>query len=400
MMPLRYFRFQALFLLNFLFVTASMAQWEPLPGPAPKQILALSESNGRLLAFDGNGQLYFSDNKGSLWQPADASPAPSNPITYYKTSVVYCNQGLYAFAPKTNFYRSVDNGSSWQYVNIPNSIFSNATDMVADSSVLWFFAWNKIWRYDPGTNSSTLIWDDAGHTILEMALTGSSVYALMTDGVYQYNQASSFTKLLDTPTGADLYTLAARGDTIWTMADSILYRSDNQGASWTQLGSYPKIGYLQYAKNRLYALNQQYMPARGEGVYASSNGGVSWSELYHPEHPLQAISLSVQDDQTTIGTNQGVLVQPKDSSYWVLRLQGFNYSSGLDRFEGSKDLLIARRFEYSTCFSFDHADSWVAMPNINSFETAVQKGDYWYGIGWNVQNGVYKSDIYRIRKGV
>jgi uncharacterized repeat protein (TIGR01451 family) len=395
-----YPRLPLILLSLYLFSNPVGAQWVKLPPPCLPEILAVSTSNGRVVAA-ANGGLFYSDDKGVHWNAADVSPALIQYPFVDGARILHCSQALYAFGKGGNFLRSADDGLSWQAVNMPAALLGSAIGMITDSTQLWFFSQHNIWHYDPSTNLSDLIGDFSANNLVDMAVGGQHLYAMASEGVFRYDPAAGAWNQVLTATGPAQTSIAAQADSVWTVtADSTLLRSTNAGDAWQNLGKHPWLSKLYYTKGRLFSMDGYPAVPLGLGVYASSDGGLSWSDFYQESGPIPALAIDIEDDQTVIAGRSGVLIRQKDSTNWVLYPQGFGTSTNFNIFEAAGDALYENIYLQSA-FSFDRGNSWVGLPFTNTFGSLTQLGNDWFGVSRRYGNNIPTGNqaVYKISQG-
>ncbi|HEX5003268.1 MAG TPA: T9SS type A sorting domain-containing protein [Bacteroidia bacterium] len=214
------------------------------------------------------GGIYRSGDHGTTWVSSDAGIP-----TYHKAIASVVDNGNYLFAAGVhgNVYRSPDNGATWNLVlntlppgvNISSAVVSDTTVLLHTSAGLMMSTDNGTTWVPSGTGTFT-------GQIYGLFVSGNTIYVQTTlGGLNEYistDNGLTWTTNTTFPNAA-MKAIASSGSTIFRGTLLGLYRSVDNGASW----SLQNAGLPDIATSLLIDDSTLYAGLDGSGVYKNSN---------------------------------------------------------------------------------------------------------------------------------
>jgi uncharacterized repeat protein (TIGR01451 family) len=248
------------------------------------EVTVAYNSSGRLFCNELNSSFY-SDDKGSSWQPLTDSYDNK-----YVSFTGVNNDVLFAQRKPGSLYRSIDNGQSWQFaatgLGLPNSQSADAIPIDANRLLRqtadgWFYT-------SDGGNSWRLVWDQSNRSKYSEAfrvLSKDSWFYLSKGRLIHFrNEGTEYSVYpapeADSPLDAlNLTTNPYNGFLYLHHNNTWFYVSRDSGISWDTLDPkfnyYPNSEIIPLTDGSLYGINSNFM-AR------SSNDGITWSKISNP----------------------------------------------------------------------------------------------------------------------
>ena len=268
----------------------------PLPGAIEKiGPFAVAPSDSRwLYACFGRAGLFRSTNGGGTWQPAGRQPAADETILSLAVSP-RSPRTLWLVTDRNGLFRSADGGDTWTATG-PKPLRHAAAVAVAPSSPRTVYA------------GLTAMGTDAGGAFA--STDGGGTWTRRNRGLF----------------GLDLDALALDPDnpgTLWSAHQGGLYHRAGADARWERMPLPPppppwgfdfsSIVLDPAAPSTLYAL--------GGGLWRTSNGGESWTDLFatgtpHPPY-LYLLRMDPEDSSKLWGAGGGRLHRSADAGvHW------------------------------------------------------------------------------------
>ena len=202
-----------------------------------------------LVGMKGFG-IYRSNNNGSSWTSSNNGITGSSTYSTYITSLLKKGNDIFT-AGWSGLFMSTDNGLTWQ-LKTNGLPFSSGSNLA---------------------------------TIHDLALSGNSIIAAMGDykGIFRSSNngeiwLESFTGI---PTTARIvYSLTVSDGKIFAATERGVYRSTNEGASWTALTNGITQGIMEAitsSGSKIFVSSTNYTLFTGFGVYMSTDYGDSWT---------------------------------------------------------------------------------------------------------------------------
>ncbi|MCE2847118.1 MAG: T9SS type A sorting domain-containing protein [Sphingobacteriales bacterium] len=296
----------------------------------------------------------------SLMLIASYSHAQWTDISYPTANRLYCVQstasGQVWIGGINGILRSTNGGSTLNFVNAVDGNLGNApifgsfddihvTGTNSAVSAGLFFLGNDLIMYGTGNNGST--WTQQYYSNTGSAPRYMNGLAFNASGfglsVGSYgrvlassNNGSSWSAYTSGLT-ADLKDIAWTGGSDWVMASDIaIYRSINNGLSWTQVGtSFSTIERVSFAPNS----STGYAGGYGQ-LQKSSDGGQTWSDLRTPPGTIRSL-FAFSTDSVYVGTTTGLYRSISGGQYWEsFTVPGFETPYGINFYDGLNGLVV------------------------------------------------------------
>ncbi|RPI28078.1 MAG: hypothetical protein EHM70_17120 [Chloroflexota bacterium] len=309
--------------------------WVALPAPAgigenltpyahptdPQVVYAASDCT------PGCGGVFRSDDRGAHWSDRSSGITdtqvtalafdPANPLI------------MYAGTSNGNIFRSINGGSSWIFNGQPDQFISNLAVNPFGSHEVWAAGadssghWGYLWK------SSTITWTQVlTATGLENRAT-SIVFSQAVSGTMWIGTLQGSLKSIDggntwEPIGAPAYSINALA--VVQSNTQVLYLGSNGqgvymttdgGISWVEAnqglaGIYP-TGLAIHPENPAVV----YATAHGPGTFMTRDGGGSWLRLpSNNAWPRSPVVDPFNPRQVYIGTTNGVNITENDGQTW------------------------------------------------------------------------------------
>lgn len=289
-------------------------------------IYALALSGTNIIAGSDGCGIYISTNNASSWNPSN-----TNLFNTEVDALCFNGTSLFAGLYGVGIYKSDDEGATW--INTSSSYPIYNTHAIASLGGSVFVGYDYgVYRSDD--NGATWVVADNGLPFLSpvysFVTSGVKIYAGTTDGVYMtsdgglnWNQVSS-----GIPSGSEVRCLAISGSNIYAGATYAstgvglgIYRSQNNGTSWTQVYSNSFFTYLSLAANG----TNVYAGVENGGMVMSSNNGTSWNAINNGFSTNFASVYSIISIGTNIfaGTNEGMYRSNNNGANWTPINSGF-----------------------------------------------------------------------------
>ncbi len=254
-------------------------------------------------ASDG---LYVSTNGGDSWRRMTHDRRVSN-----AAGVLIINNRLYISTFGEGVWYTDDNGNSWIPINdgLENL---EIRELAAMGTTLFAGTENGAFRRRASENSWTPI--NAGFTVQPMNI----------DAINKINKAMIESGADPLPmsqfaSGLRVDSLAVMGDAlymgIFMGKDKGLFRSDDEGDSWTRITAESMVHTVEALASSATML---YSSTFGSGVFRSSDGGNSWTEV-NDGLTNQTVSalLAVSEKTVFVGTDSGVFRSTDSGDSWI-----------------------------------------------------------------------------------
>ena len=202
-------------------------------------------------------------------------------------------------------------------------------------------------------------------SVHSLAVNGDTIIAGTTEGLFLSIDDGAHWSTVNSGPAHAIRSLAASGGTIFAGTDSGVYRSFDYGASWTAVDSGP-VNVRSLAVSGITLFAGTHEPGV-DGIYFSTNNGISWTALADFDVPADpddwsgVHSLAVSDDNLFVVNDSGCLFRSTDhGTSWNIIDYGLPDSSvtclaanGSSIFTGTRRSGVFR--------SIDNGTSWTAV---------------------------------------
>lgn len=297
------------------------------PSVATSFIRALHVSGTTLFAAEyGTGGLLVSTNNGASFTVNTNGFSQNAAVRSFTMN----GSTIYAGTVSNGIFKSTNNGASWT-ASTTGIITSQicgiyaltlvGSDLLAGSQGCGVFK---------STNNGTS-WAESNTslnntTVHAIAFGGTNLYAGI-DGVGIFKSTNEGASWTNATVGTSIYnvrTLKASGPVIYAGGDGGGYKSINNGATWTDLGScdpnsiYPPAIYG-------FATDATYLyAATSDGVFISANAGATWTASSSGLPSFQKIAcIAISGINIYVGTDDGIYKSTNSGATWSQSYQSF-----------------------------------------------------------------------------
>jgi hypothetical protein len=312
----------AILLLAIAAASDALSQWVQTNGPFGGEVSCFASMGTNLFAGALDGGVFRSTDSGRNWKSASGNFSNITCLGSTGTNII-------AAAEDGVFY-STDSGASWNVsANIPGGGgFGGVTGIVALGQKL--FAATEAedqWCSTYLSLDSGKTWADTGQppgVIEALIVTGGRIFAGTDGGVFLSTDTGiTWTAKLDsglnnyvgglalsTDAYGDTNLLALEGNNSWTSFQ--VYLSTNYGNTWTEDSNGLPSGYL----HAIAARDSNIFVGGTTGVYRSTNNGASWtlSGLNNSEE----MALYFFGSNLLAGTLDGLYLSTDNGKNWPL----------------------------------------------------------------------------------
>lgn len=320
--------------------------------PSDASFVAFMGNAGNLMVGGSLGVLTSTD-EGMTWIPSNTG-LNGNQIN----SFVIFGGDVYAGTPQDGVYRSTDGGNSWGPTGLNPAMSPDPYVTCLAASQGKIFA---------GTQGGLLISSDTGKTWIGNSWVQASVQALaVNDSIacavsnyYVYVSidagASWNTEDPASPNATGALSLALVGHTIFvgTFGNGV-YRSTDEGVTWAAIGS----GLLGHNAISLLVSNGDLYAGTEVGVFRSTNNGGSWTPVNSGLTPSPVRGITVNGGNVYAATDPGGLfLSQDDGTDWSLKSAGLVFSD-FYAVESSGRTVLAGTGNGLIYYSTDDGTNW------------------------------------------
>lgn len=274
-------------------------KWNQLAGPEAATILALHESNGRILAGTLAG-IYYSDDQGLTWQRSGGSP-----IRYTSFRFVTLGDAIFVGidkfssndGPAGGVLRSLDNGLTWEHIT------------TGLSEAPWILSLEK-WQ------DNTLLASTSGGLVFRSTDSGASWQAAM-NGL---------------PNELRYFFFIGSSQAIIAVTAKGLFRSLDGGAQWEDINANLPAGTELVPGQFPIAFGESFVVWAGAGgVLISDDNGTSWRAInngFPAEAFVGDVALFGATLYATLGDGSAYISSDRGAN-WKKQSEGFALGKGL-----------------------------------------------------------------------
>jgi photosystem II stability/assembly factor-like uncharacterized protein len=302
--------------LIIIFVLGALntqAQWEQMNGPYDGDVFSLVQNGNYLYAGTRNG-FYRSSDNGESWQEKNSGLGNLYDLGNLSVySLIQIGNYLYAVT-YDDVFRSSDNGDSWQEKSsgLDNryvfSLIQIGNYLYVGTRELWPLQGGGVYRSsDNGDN-----WQYKGlyyRNVKFLVLIGNYLYAGTFGGVYRSSDNGDNWQEKYSGMDKTVVTLINSGNYLYAGTYSGVYRSSDNGDNWRRSGLDK-----QYVTSLIQIGNYLYAVTDIGAVFRSSDNGDSWQEKNSGMNTQYVYSLIQIGNYLYAGTDKGVWRLPIESS--------------------------------------------------------------------------------------
>jgi hypothetical protein len=266
------------------------AQWEVTTGPSQPNVVSLATSETNTFAAAGTSLSYTSNN-GTDWSFV------SNGLTGYILSVTTKGTDVFVGASGGAVFQSANNGSSW--TNTSTGLPSyDIRGLTVDGSDLYAGSWGVYKSTDNGLQWTQVHQDWYGQ-VYSIAITNDTIIASTKNtGIHLTFDNGANWSNVNTGLTFPVSSVTIIGTTFLAGTNDGLFRSTNGGLSWSPTSitsaicGFTKVGIHVFAAS-----------CGGEGVFISSDNGVSWTAINTGLSNMTVYSLATNSTHIFAGTS-------------------------------------------------------------------------------------------------
>lgn len=361
-------------------------EWQRLKGIDGGLIQCLAISGSTLVAgVNYHGSLFRSIDNGTTWSETVLSEFPVDAIAARGTTF-YAGTGL----GTGEVFRSTDNGATWQKIAMGGIQIFPRVFLILDSTILIGGGFGLIARSgNNGTAWTSTQVLPSNSWISSFAVIGTTIFAASHEGMIARSTDNGRTWLQlpnILPQNSNLK-LVANGTTLFAGAGNGVFRSTDNGVSWTKIGNLDIYSLL--------VSGSTIVVGTYRGIYRSTDGGITWTKTITQGIVGSALNVLVAQGSTFFaGTSgQGVLRSNDNGVTWIRSNVGMNAAniSGFAEFGGS---LFVGSKGGGVFRSQDNGASWEqtngTMDNFDITALAANSSALFAGV-FQAGIGVYRS---------
>jgi len=238
---------------------------------------------------------------------------------------------LFAGTDGSGFFRSSDNGVTWDNVN--NGLHPGAKNSIAVSGNNIFVGTygGGIWlSTDNGTSWNPVNSGLTNLLVYSIAVSGNHIFAATWGGgvFLSTNSGTSWTPVNIGLTDLFIRSLAFDGNKVFAgTLNNGVFLSLNNGTSWVPVNNgFP----AETTPNTITIIgNKTYVGTSSKGIYISSDTGITWSSMnnglydFSPNFPYPVYSIANVANKLFTGTMNGVFLYQNNLSWWNAVNSGF-----------------------------------------------------------------------------
>ncbi len=251
----------------FLFNVSIYGQWVQTTGAEGNTVTSIVSKGNLLFSSTHGGGVFVSSDDGLTWTESD------NGLSIKTVTALTANDSM-LFAG--NFYggifRSSDNGYSWSKLTTP--IFSEIRSLLAVGTTI-FAGTNGLYRSTNNGNNWTEIKTLSGRYINALYQKGTTLFAGGSGVFRSTDNGSNWSKIQSGIQDTSTFDFTSVGNTIFALANWSISSTSNNGTSWKSVSNPISQG---SPLSCLESSGSVLFTGTFNGVYYSTNSGVSWIE--------------------------------------------------------------------------------------------------------------------------
>lgn len=244
--------------------------WQATTGPAASVTCLVTNSKGHVFAGTDYSKVYRTTDRGDNWDFSDKGIDDGVNFVTISSLKLGANDDIYAAVNGVGLFRSRDNGSTWQKLDIGLNI-SPSSRICVNTKITSNGTTNIFVGYDNGP----------AELLMRLSLNNGDSFVEVPRSTIP-GETSALFEVFQSPNSDKLFVLVAY--------NKGLYRSTNRGTSWTRIDSdpqsgesddnfrvmsYDELGHLYIGRNALPASTK----SKNAVVMKSTNDGDSWTYL-------------------------------------------------------------------------------------------------------------------------
>ncbi len=383
------------FLMKFLFTvlgilifsTISTAQWERTNGPEGISCYGVNTIGDTVYSCTATDGIYASTDDGVNWFPLNSG------IEYAYTTRIVSHNGILITGTDNGVYRSTNHGQTW----IPSANFNDVyvLDMVTlDQYIFIGTISNGVLR----SSDDGVTWEDGGfyhNYCTGLCTTGNKLIA--TGSNYTMYTTDYGATWYDVTVGVGTkFSLYSRDNLVFVGARDNIFRSTDYGSTFSPTGiSFERSANI-YDFTSIDSVF--YCATSFNGVYKSTNNGVSWLPANEGMGPKDVYSITYTGSSLIAGTHYSGNYRSSDGGeMWMEADAGFPAgaavtamtASGSNIYAGTRDGIFR---------TTDNGDTWTKLTGNDTVNYAVVREirvndseDIFLALQYKFHGVIYKS---------
>ncbi len=252
--------------------------------------IAASETN--LYAGTWGSGVFRSTDDGASWMKVMSG-------NIYSLAV----SGMNVYAGGHGVYRTTNNGTNWlpvesdSYMWVVYTLATSGDELMAGTRLGVFYSSGLGSTLSPINNGLPIT------DIPSMTVHGSYLFAgTQFNGVFRSSDnGESWSRVTNGPTSVSVWALHVAGSTLFAGTGSDIFRSDDDGTTWTEVVTVLGVYVFFSRDGTIYA-------GTGNGVYRSTDNGTTWEPRNNGITGLSIYSLAAFGTKLFVGTSDSVRV--------------------------------------------------------------------------------------------
>lgn len=340
------------------------------------------------------GRTFKTSDNGATWSNVAGLNFTNSVLATYGSKIVIGTQessNYYA-----NLFLSNDFGNNWSPINYnlngknikSLAILNSKIVCNGDSSGYYSFDYGNDWHL--GTNVKNTL------------LKGSTFYSTGGQNIYSSNDGITWGLINSTTMDSEVVTLKAIGTTLYASTYYHVYKSTDDGVNWTIISNFGNVNNILINGSIIYL-------TKGNSVLKSNDNGLTWINIT-PNNLTSSIVTSVlKDNDIYIGTagvnqngapiSQGLFKSSNGGVSWTNSNIGLVPFIAVDMIaEGTNIYAITKNYNNSIGYvfmSYDNGGNWIMISDSSLNSAIPQKlvlnGLYLYC--GTLANGLWRGQI-------
>jgi photosystem II stability/assembly factor-like uncharacterized protein len=283
----------------------------------------------------------------------------SGPIGAKSNEIFFVENYLFANGYNGGVYRSANKGKSWESVNNGLPVDSRCWAMDAEDNKLYVSTFHGIYFSDDLGNS----WHALTNTNLtgfSIEVSGDEIFVGSSNNVdlqYSPDGGATWERKSSSASQEGVRHLLKWENTLWLGTDSKIYRSTDQGTSWSPSAPNVRVSSLDSADSHLFVSgNDEY---GFFGVYRSANNGASWVQILSTPETNIPVSGFIKIGNTLYVSGFASLYYSDDDGLtWTTQLlpQSFNFNKQTFMTHDGDELFVS--YGDGILFTADRGATW------------------------------------------
>jgi hypothetical protein len=294
-------------------------------------ILSFVGINKTLFCGTFNKGLFYSKNRGELWEKVPASSGISSTSVYKLLNV---NDTLIAMGYFTNaIYLSSDTGKNWHSIQY-NLNFCMSNDIILYKNTIFLASDSGLFKFDKKVN----IWRKFdNHVFKNIFPTNNTLLASNTGGLYRWDYSTNCFVLsntgLNTSQVSDLNII---NNTLYAATSSGTYYTSDNGKNWNNIPGTQGI-----LSRRIIQNDSVIFIATLNGIYTKTLKSTGWTYSNSGLNSKRINDICVFGKNTLVATMSGPYISKDYGKSWLELTSGYGQTTATKISSGNGMVLTA-----------------------------------------------------------